>query len=393
MARKPPNMVRRVAFPESLSRPVATPLQPSIVYASRTPDELDDQYEGREKGFTYSREGHPNAELLAGKIDQLEGVTGGIVVSSGMAAVSVMFLGLLRAGDHVIGGNQLYGRSLRLMNEELPRQGIETSLADPTDISAIADAIRPNTRLILIETVSNPTIRVADVEGIIALARDRGILIAVDNTFTTPLAVQPLRLGADIVIHSISKLMGGHSDVMLGYVAAREAALNTRMVSVAVTYGFTGSPFDCWLAERGLFTFALRYQQAEANASALADHIAGLPGVERVLYPGRGDHPDHNRAAALLAGRYANMLSFVVSGGRAAANRLASAVPGLAFAPTLGDVGTTLSHPMSSSHRALSPEEQARIGISEGFFRVSVGIEDIELLCADFETAIGAARG
>ena len=154
----------------------------------------------------------------------------------------------------------------------------------------------------------------------------------------------------------------------------------------------TPSPFDCWLAERGLFSFHLRYDRAEANAARLADHIAGLPGVKRVLYPLRPDHPDHNRAAALLGPRGGNMLSFEIDGGRAAANALTRAMPDVAFAPTLGDVGTTLSHPATSSHRALTPAGRAALGISEGFFRVSVGVEDIDLLMRDFEAGIAAAR-
>ena len=384
-------LIRPVGYPQSLSTPIVTPLSTAVAFASTTPDELDAQYEGREQGFTYAREGHPNASVLAQRIDALEGVSGGIVTSSGMSAVFAALAALLDAGDHLIGGDQLYGRSLRLMNEDLPRLGIETSLADPTDARAFAKAIQPNTKAVLLEVVSNPTLRVADMEGIAALCAEKGILLMVDNTFTTPRAYRPFDHGADVVIHSVTKLLAGHSDVTLGYVAAKDAALQKKLYDFAVTTGLTASPFDCWLAERGLATFDLRFERAQSNAVALADHLAGLPGVKRVLYPMRSDHPDHARANALLGGQGCNMVSFEVEGGRAAANALARAAEGIAFAPTLGDVGTTLSHAASSSHRALTPAAREALGMSEGFFRVSVGLEDSSALNAVFTNAVQAA--
>ncbi|WP_299147714.1 aminotransferase class I/II-fold pyridoxal phosphate-dependent enzyme [uncultured Tateyamaria sp.] len=386
------SLVRPAPLPESASRPVVTPLSPSVVYASDTPDMLDAQYEGDLHGYTYSREGHPNADVVAQAIDRMEGAPHmGVLCSSGMGAVSAVLLGLTKAGDHVIGGNQLYGRSLRIMSEDLPRLGIETSMVDPGDVDAVRAAIRPETRIILVEVVSNPTLRVADILGLSALARETGVLLVVDNTFTTPRAFKAFDHGADIVIHSITKLLAGHSDVMLGYVAARDQAINDRLRVFTVTAGMTPSPFDCWLAERGMLSFELRYDRAQSTAMRLADHLGTLPGVKRVIYPARHDHPDHARAEALLKGQYCNMVSFEIDGDRAAANGLARGAEGLSFAPTLGDVGTTLSHPASSSHRALTPERRAELGMSEGFFRVSVGLEDPDALCAVFTAAVQAA--
>ena len=392
MAETPKSLIRRTAWPESSSRPLATPIQPSVVYASESPDALDAQYAGTRPGYTYAREGHLNAVVLSGKIDQMEGVRGGLVVSSGMAAVTLALLGALKAGDHVLGGDQLYGRSRRLMSETLPRMGIATGLADPTNLAAVERALRDGTRLVLVEVVSNPTLRVADVASIVRIARERGILVAVDNTFTTPRAFRPFEHGADIVIHSVTKLLAGHSDATLGYVAATDPALMDRIRTTSVTMGFTPSPFDCWLAERGLYSFDLRYDRAEANARVLADALADMPGVDRVLYPTRSDHPDHDRAASLLGTRGSHVLSFEIGGGRAAANRLVRAARGIAFAPTLGDIGTTLSHPATSSHRALTPKTRAALGISEGFFRVSVGCEEEGLLVGEFRDAIAASQ-
>ena len=386
--------MRPDALPASASRPVVTPLSPSVVYASDTPDMLDQQYEGGLHGYTYSREGHPNADVVARRLDRMENAPfPGVMTSSGMGAVSAVLLGLTRAGDHVIGGNQLYGRSLRMMTEDLPRLGIATTLVDPGDIDAMRAALRPETRMIVVEVVSNPTLRVADISGLVALAQDAGVLLVVDNTFTTPRAFQPLAAGADIVIHSVTKLLAGHSDVMLGYVAAKDADLNTQLRVFTVTAGMSASPFDWWLAERGLLSFDLRFERAQVTAALLADHLAGLPGVHRVLYPGRLDHPDHARAQALLDGQFCNMVSFEIDGTRQAANAFTRAAEGLSFAPTLGDVGTTISHPASSSHRAMTAAQRAALGMSEGFFRVSVGLEDSEALCAVFTQAVAAARG
>ena len=388
----PLDAARRPAWPDTARDALGTPLQPSVVYRSAGPDALDDIYEGRAEGYTYAREGHPNASSLAARIDALEGVPGGVVTGSGMSAVSAVMLGLCNAGDHVVGGDQLYGKSLKMLREDLPRLGIETTLTDAGNAEAIRAAIRPNTKLILIEVVSNPTLRVADVAGIAEAARAAGALLVIDNTFTTPRGFKAFEAGADVVIHSVTKLLSGHSDTTLGYACAKDPALAEKLVWANATFGLTASPFDCWLAERGMSTFALRYDRAEENATALADHIATQPGVARVLYPGRADHPEAARAAALLGTRFGNMVSFELSGGRGAANALVAAMPDLPFAPTLGDVGTTLSHPETSSHRGLTPEGRAALGISSGFFRVSVGVEEIDLLRAEFTAGIAAAH-
>ncbi|WP_305971402.1 MULTISPECIES: PLP-dependent aspartate aminotransferase family protein [unclassified Mameliella] len=384
---------RPAGWPASLSTPVISPIAPSVVYASTSPDELDSQYEGRETGYTYAREGHPNADILAQRIDALEGASGGLVLGSGMAAVSAVLLGLCKTGEHVIGADQLYGRSLRMMAEDLPRLGIATTLVDATDATAVAKAIRPETRMVLIEVVSNPTIRIADLDAVAEVCAERGVLLVVDNTFTTPLGIRPFEHGADIVLHSVTKLLAGHSDATLGWVAAKDPELAERMRIFAVTTGMTPSPFDCWLAERGLATFALRYARAQDTSQRLADYLSGAEGVTRVLYPTRPDHPEAARAQSLLKGQGGHMVSFEIEGGRAAANAFAEAASGIAFAPTLGDVGTTLSHPASSSHRALTPEARAKMGVSEGFFRVSVGLEDPDALIACFADGLAAARG
>ena len=391
MASSKKSIVRRTPMPASISQPVVTPIYPSVVYSSASADQLDAQYEGDVDGYTYAREGHPNSSVLASKIDALENATGGIITSSGMAAISTTMLALLKQGDHIVASDQLYGRTWRMLKHDLPKMGISTTFVDPTDDQAIAAAVTSDTKMLMFEVVANPTLRIADVVAISKLAQQENILLVIDNTFTTPIGFSPYEYGADVVIHSVTKLMGGHSDVTLGYVAAKNAEHQKCIYDTAVTWGFTPSPFDCWLAERGLHSFELRFDRAQSNAMKIADFLSEIPGVASVLYPGRNDHPDHERAKQALGQNFGNMVSFVIRGGRAAANALIKAAPQIPFAPTLGDVATTLSHPASSSHRGLTELERKAIGIDEGFFRLSVGIEDPSLICDELSKAIAEA--
>ena len=384
------SIVRRSPLPGSVSQPLVNPLQPSVAYSSTDPDELDAQYEGTLEGFTYAREGHPNAAALAATLGWLEGAgEDGVVTGSGMAAIGAVFLGLLQTGDHILGGDQLYGRSHRMLTADLPRLGFETSLVDTTDAAAVEAALHPRTRAILLETVSNPTLRVADIEGIAELAAARGILVCVDNTFATPRGFPPLEHGAAVVIHSVTKLLAGHSDVTLGFAVSRDAETNEAIRDAAVTWGLTPSPFDCWLAERGLHTFELRYDRASSTAARLADALGEVPGVEAVFYPGRADHPDHARARSLFGGRNGTMVSIRLDGGRERANAFVRAASPIPFAPTLGDVSTLISHPASSSHRRQSESVRAALGITQGFIRISVGVEDPDPLVS---ALVAAAR-
>ena len=381
-------LIRPDGVPQSISEQVVTPIMPSVVYASDSPDALDKQYEGEQKGYTYAREGHPNAEILALLIDKLEGSASGLVVSSGMAAISSLIMGTLSSGDHVLGGSQLYGRTLRLMREDLPRFGIQTSFADPTDIESVKNEVRKNTKMILIECVSNPTLRVADLEGIASLCSKNKILLAVDNTFTTPASIKPFEFGADFVIHSITKLLSGHSDTTLGYVSSKDKSKMEAIYNFSVSIGATPSPFDCWLAERGLATFKLRFEKAQKNAQILAQALKQHVKVKKVLYPSLSEHPDTSLAKKLLKGNGCNMVSFEISDHRPDANKFIENIDGIAFAPTLGDIGTTISHPGSSSHRYLNSDARKALGITEGFFRVSVGLEDPDELVGSFERAL-----
>jgi cystathionine gamma-synthase len=307
-----------------------------------------------------------------------------------MAAISSLIMGTLSLGDHVLGGSQLYGRTLRLMREDLPRFGIQTSFADPTNIVSVKSEIRKNTKMILIECVSNPTLRVADIEGIANLCKRNNILLAVDNTFTTPACIKPFEYGADFVIHSITKLLSGHSDTTLGYVSSKDQKKMEAIYNFSVSIGTTPSPFDCWLAERGLATFELRFEKAQKNAEILAEALKKNRKIKKVLYPTMSEHPDISLAKQLLKGNGCNMVSFEIGDNRIDANKFIENIEGIAFAPTLGDIGTTISHPGSSSHRYLNLSARKELGISEGFFRVSVGLEDPDKIVGSIERALQA---
>jgi cystathionine gamma-synthase len=386
---KPPSVVRRTPFPRSTTVPLVPPIVPSAVFVARDADHMNRVYEGQEQGFTYGREGSPNAELLATKIAALEGAECGLITSSGMSAVGAIVLGSLKAGDHVVAGNQLYGRTMRLVSQELPRLGFATELVDATDVAQVERALRPNTRMLLVEVVSNPLLRVPDIAALSALARSRGVLMVVDNTFPTPLAFRPLSLGADIVFHSITKMLAGHSDVTLGAICGSRE-LTTPIRDSIVTWGLNGSAFDCWLAERGMNTLELRVARANANAAALADFLAGQHAVRRVFYPGRADHPDHAVARRLFGAEFGNMVTFELAGERDMANRFMHGLQSIPFAPTLGDVCTMISHPAVTSHRGLTAAAREALGIREGTIRVSVGVEEFSLLEQEFRTALAA---
>ena len=268
---------------------------------------------------------------------------------------------------------------------------VATDLVDATDVAAVERALRPNTRLLLGEVVSNPLLRIPDIAALANLARSRDVLLIVDNTFPTPLAFRPLTLGAHIVFHSITKMLAGHSDVTLGAVCGPRE-LMTPIRDAIVTWGFTASPFDCWLAERGMNTLELRVARSNANAAALADFLSTQPAVRHVFYPGRPDHPDHAVARRLLGDQFGNMVTFELAGGRATVNRFMQALRSIPFAPTLGDVSTIISHPAVTSHRGLTADAREALGIREGTIRVSVGVEALSLLEDEFGAALAAVE-
>jgi cystathionine beta-lyase/cystathionine gamma-synthase len=368
--------------PLGQSTPLVPPLYQSSVYILPDLDALDRIMNAEAPGFIYARDGHPNARQLADQLAALEGASWAVVCGSGMAAISAVVLATVSQGERIVASNRLYGRTTQLFKEELPRFGVEATLVDVNDLAAVRAALDRPAKLLFVETMSNPLLRLVDVAALAELAEERGCRLVVDNTFATPVLCRPLELGADFVMESLTKMIGGHSDVTLGVLGGRADLLaeTTRTVSI---FGLASNPFDCWLAQRGLATLPLRIKAASANAAALADWLAAQPGVSRVIYPGRADHPDHVLAGRLLSGGYGNMLCFELEGGREAVNRFMRLAKGVSFSPSLGNTTTTCSHPATTSHRYVSPAEKRRQGISDGLIRLSVGVEELEDIRAE----------
>ncbi len=363
--------------PLGQSVPLVPPLYQSSVYTLPDLDALDRIMNAEAPGFIYARDGHPNGRQLAEQLAALEGANWSVVCGSGMAAISAVVLSTVSQGERIVASNRLYGRTTQLFMEELPRFGVRTTLVDTNDLAAVRAALDEPARLLFVETMSNPLLRVVDLEALVELAEERSCRLVVDNTFATPVLCRPLDYGADAVMESLTKMIGGHSDVTLGVLCGRDDVLaeTTRTVSI---FGLASNPFDCWLAQRGLATLPLRLKAASANAAALADWLADQPGVTRVVYPGRSDHPDHALAGRVLADSYGNMLCFELDGGREAVNHFMRRARGVPFSPSLGNTATTCSHPATTSHRYTSPAEKRRQGISDGLIRLSVGIEELK---------------
>jgi cystathionine gamma-synthase len=360
------------------STPLVPPLYQSSVYTLPDLDALDRIMNGSEPGFIYARDAHPNASALAERLTHLERAQWGIVCGSGMAALSVALLGLVNAGDRIVASNRLYGRTATLLRQELRRFGVETAFVDANDLDEVRSALAQPARLLLVETISNPLLRVADIPALVELCRSAGTRLVVDNTFATPVLCRPMEWGADLVMESLTKMIGGHSDITLGVLCGNDAELAPGLRQIVSIWGLASNPFDCWLAERGLCTLELRMRAATANAAALADWLPAQPGITRVLYPARADHPDHTLANRLLPQGVGNMLCFELAGdGREAVNRFMRRAAGIPFSPSLGHTTTTCSHPATTSHRYESPAEKKRQGITDGLIRLSVGIEPV----------------
>jgi len=361
------------------STPLVPPLYQSSVYTLADLDALDRIMTGSEPGFIYARDAHPNASAVAEHLAHLERAHWGIVCGSGMAALSVALLGFVNTRDRIVASNRLYGRTATLLRQELRRFGVETVFVDANDLNEVRSALAQPARLLLVETISNPLLRVADIPALAELCKAAGTRLLVDNTFATPVLCRPMELGADLVMESLTKMIGGHSDITLGVLCGNDPDLAPTLRQIMSVWGLASNPFDCWLAERGLCTLELRMRTATTNAAALADWLPNHPGITRVLYPTRADHSDHALASRLLPHGVGNVLCFELAGdGREAVNRFMRRSTGIPFSPSLGNTTTTCSHPATTSHRYESPAEKKRQGITDGLIRLSVGIEPLE---------------
>ncbi|MFB6889051.1 trans-sulfuration enzyme family protein [Kitasatospora sp. NPDC056327] len=372
----------------AVSRPLGVPLHQGHVFAFPDSDALAHAFHGPDRGFLYNRHGNPTVRSLERAVADLEGGAAALAASSGMGAINTVLLGLLRSGDHVIAQRSLYGGTFATLADLAARWGVEVTRVGGDDPEEVREALRPTTRLLYLETVSNPVARVTDLPALIAVAREAGVLSVVDNTFPTPLLCRPIEHGADIVIHSATKYLGGHSDVLAGVAVFADADLYHRVWHHSVELGAALDPFAAWLTLRGMQTLGLRVRQHCASALDLAGRLAAHPAVGTVHHPGLPGHPDHELARRLLPDGQGGVFAFDLAGGREAARTFVGEVRLASLAPSLGGVHTLILHSASTTHRQLSDEELTAAGIGPGTVRIAVGIEHTEDLWADLEQAL-----
>jgi methionine-gamma-lyase len=373
------------------SRPLGVPLYQGHLFSFTDAEEMAAAFHGPDGAFFYNRLGNPTVRALEDAVAGLEGGTAGLAFSSGMGAINAVLLSLLSPGDHVVAQRCLYGGTYAVLDDLATRWGVEVTHVSGSDPAEVSAALRPTTRLLYLETIANPTTRVPDLAAHIAEAA-RDVITVVDNTFATPLLCRPLDHGADIVVHSATKFLGGHSDVLGGVAVFGSAEIHQRVWHYATELGASADPFAAWLTLRGMQTLALRLERQCANALTLAERLAAHPAVAAAHYPGLPSHPDHAIARRLLAGGAGGgVLAFELAGGRQAGRAFIEAVRLASLSPSLGDVKTLVMHPASTSHRQLDADALAAAGIGEGTVRVAVGIEHPDDLWADLDQALATA--
>ena len=370
--------------------PVSTPIVHSATFSFANLAAMDAEQERGAAGAYYQRVGHPTLHACEERLAGLEGAEGALLFSSGVAALASLFIAHLKAGDHVIALHQCYGGTHDLLHWGAERFGWSVDLADASDPAGWERLFRRETRLLHVESPTNPTLCVVDIERAAKLAHGHGARLTVDNTIASPIGQQPLSLGADLVMYSATKSIGGHSDLLAGAVVGAHSAL-APVWKVRKVFGPVPDPAVAWQIERSLKTLPLRVATANANALELARRLSEHPGVARTFYPGLPAHPDHALAARQMSLGFGPLLAFEVQGGPSAAEQVVNAFQLVRHAPSLGGVETLSCLPASTSHIQLGPEGRARAGIPEGLVRVSAGIEDIEDLWADIDQAVARA--
>ncbi|MGI5359264.1 trans-sulfuration enzyme family protein [Streptomyces sp. CA-252508] len=373
--------------PVTGSTPLGVPLHQGHVFSFDSADAMADAFDSPGT-FVYSRLGNPTVRTLEDAVARLEGGAAALSYASGMGAINGLLLGLLSAGDHVIAQRCLYGGTYALLTDLAARRGVGVTYVSGTDPEEVRRALRPETRLLYLETIANPTTRVCDLPALIAVAAEAGVPSAVDNTFASPLLCRPIEHGADVVIHSATKYLSGHADVLGGVAVFADAGLYDRIRHYAVEQGAVTDPFAAWLTLRGLQTMPLRVERQCATAADLAGRLAAHPAVATVRHPALAGHPDHAVARRLLPRGGGGVVSFDLAGGRAAGRAFVEAVRLAALTASLGDVKTLVMHPASTSHRQLDAAALDAAGIGQGTVRMSVGVEHVDDLWADLEQAL-----
>jgi len=341
---------------------------------------------GRDLGFDYTRSSNPTRQVLEDNLAAIDSGKYAVSFASGMSAVDSCFK-LLTAGDHIVCGDDVYGGVTRLLDNVTVQQGIDVSYVDTTSADAIRNVITSKTRMLWIETPTNPLLKVSDLEEMVKIARENDILLGVDATFATPVFLRPLEFGADIVMHSTTKYLAGHNQIIGGVIVTNHQHVFEKMKYIQKTIGAVSSPFDCWLNLSGLKTLHLRMKRHEESAMAIAQFLEAHSKIDRVLYPGLTSHPQHAIAKAQMSG-FSGMIAFELTGGTEAGKRLMNNVQLCGLAESLGSVETMITHPASMTHVDVPAEDRRKRGLTDGLVRLSVGIEDVDDIIADLESAL-----
>ena len=364
--------------PDSATGAIITPIYQTSTYVQ---EEV-----GKHKGYEYARTQNPTRAALEGNIAAIEGGKAAYAFASGMAAINAI-TSMLKAGDHVIVTDNTYGGTFRLFDKVLSKFGLAFSYVDTSQLALVEQAVTPKTKMIFVETPTNPVLRLTDLAGVAAIARKHGVTFVVDNTFASPVLQRPIEFGADLVVHSTTKYLNGHSDSIGGVVVAVKDEHIEWLKFIQNAAGAILSPHDSWLVLRGTKTLALRMKQTNENGLALAEFLDAHPKVKQTIYPGLKSHPQHDLASRQMKG-FGGMLSFELES-EAAARAMLARLRLMSLAESLGGVETLISHPASMTHASVPPERRAQIGLTDAMVRISAGIEDIEDLIADLKQALG----
>ncbi len=366
---------------------VSTPIYQTSTFAFRNADEGAARFQGRDPGFKYTRLGNPTVAALEECLAILEGGCGALGAATGMAAINTVYMALLGEGAHVVGTDSVYGPSRLVLENEYRRFGVASTWVDSSNTENVAAAMKPSTKVVYVETPANPTMKLTDLRACADIAHAVGALLVVDNTFASPVLQQPLALGADVVVHSLTKYINGHSDVVGGAIIAAAPALLERMRKVHVVFGGTMDPHQAWLVLRGVKTLGLRMERAQSNALEVARYLEAHPGVAWILHPGLKSHPQHALMLRQMSGPGA-VFSFGVKGGLEAGKALIDSVKLATLAVSLGGIESLIEHPASMTHTAMPKKEREAAGISDDLVRLSVGCEDVRDLIADLAQAL-----
>ena len=385
--RKSTTAIHAGGFEHSLYGEVSVPIFQTSTFAFPSAADGAARFSGKQPGYIYSRLDNPTVNALEESVATLEGGFGAVATATGMAAVSSVYLSFLSRGDLVVAGSCIYGSSRVILESELIRYGVETTFVDSSDLSNIEKAMRPETKMVFVETPMNPSIKLTDLAGAAAIAKKYGALLAVDNTFASPYLQRPIEFGADIVIHSLTKFINGHADVIGGMVVTRDEERYDRVKKVASLFGNTMDPHQAWLILRGLRTLALRVDRAQENAMKLARFLESHPKVTWVSYPGLSSHPQHELAKRQMDG-FGCMISFGVENGLGGGITLMNNVRLITLAVSLGGVESLIEHPASMTHASIPADERREAGIFDELVRLSVGCEDFEDLRNDLDQAL-----